>query len=151
VGRIEQQGIWNDYDRPHADLREAIERLEAAGELRRIRGASWNLEMGALAEIVYREPHPPAILFEDIPGYPKGFRALSGATNSAKRLALLLGFPAPSHPLDVVKAYRDRMKVHRPVPPRVVEVGPVLQNVVKDKIDVLRFPAPLLHEQDGGR
>ena len=84
MGRIEKPAYWNEYDRPHADLREAIERLERAGELRRIRGADWKLEMGALAEIVYREAAPPALLFEDIPGYPKGFRALSGATNSAK-------------------------------------------------------------------
>src|ERR1700730_11820297 len=67
---------WNEYDAPHADLREALERFERAGELMRIRGADWNLEMGALAEIVYRRPNPPAILFEDIPGYPKGFRAV---------------------------------------------------------------------------
>jgi len=123
VGHIERQGewnegAWNDYPRPHADLREAIERLERAGELRRIRGADWKLEMGTFAEIVYREDSPPAILFEDIPGYPKGFRAISGATNSAKRLALLLGFPVPSHPLDVVRAYRDRMKTHKPIAPR---------------------------------
>ncbi|MGH8690557.1 MAG: UbiD family decarboxylase domain-containing protein, partial [Burkholderiales bacterium] len=151
MGHIERGGRWNDYDRPHADLREAIERLERAGELRRIRGAGWNLEMGTLAEIVYREDAPPALLFEDIPGYPKGFRALSGATNSAKRLALLLGFPVPSHPLDVVRAYRDRMKTHKPIPPRVVTDGPVLQNIEKNHIDVLKFPAPLLHEHDGGR
>ena len=152
MGHIERQRLWNDYDRPHADLREAIERLEAAGELRRVRGASWNLEMGALAEIVYREANPPAILFEDIPGYPKGYRALSGATNSAKRLAIMLGFPTPSHPLDVVRAYRDRMKMHAPLPPKKVARGPVLENVLSGKnVDVLKFPAPLLHEHDGGR
>jgi 4-hydroxy-3-polyprenylbenzoate decarboxylase len=152
VGRIEKPGLWNEYDRPHADLREAIERLERAAELRRIRGADWKLEMGTLAEIVYREANPPAILFEDIPGYPKGWRVISGATNSAKRLAILLGFPVPSHPLDVVRAYRDRMKTHKPIPPRVVKEGPVLENILKGKeIDVLRFPAPLLHEHDGGR
>ena len=108
------------YDQPHQDLREAIQRFERAGELMRVRGADCKLEMGTLAEIVYREPTPPAILFEDIPGYPKGFRAISGATNSARRLALLLGFPEPRHPLDVVRAYRDRMKVHKPIPPRTV-------------------------------
>ncbi|HET7672155.1 MAG TPA: hypothetical protein VFK84_17235, partial [Burkholderiales bacterium] len=102
--------FWNEYDAPHADLRQAIERFERAGELLRISGADWNLEMGTLAELVYRDEDPPAILFEDIPGYPKGFRALSGATNSARRLAIVLGFAPPSHPLDVVRAYRDRMK-----------------------------------------
>src|SRR6202022_3984241 len=111
--------------------------------------ADWNLEMGALAEIVYRQDSPPAILFEDIPGYPKGFRAVSGATNSARRLAIVLGFPTPSHPLDVVRAYRDRMKTHKPIPPRVVKDGAVLQNVLSGKdVDVLKFPAPLLHEHD---
>src|SRR6267378_1836872 len=87
--------LWNDYDRPHADLREAIDRMERAGELLRIRGADWKLEMGTLAEIVYRQDHPPAILFEDIPGYP-GCRApdgdharLPGAVASARRGARL--------------------------------------------------------------
>ncbi len=152
MGHTEKAGFWNVHERPHADLREAIERFEAAGELRRIRGASWKLEMGTLAEIVYREPEPPAILFEDIPGYPKGFRAISGSTNSAKRLAITLGFPVPSHPLDVVRAYRDRMKTHKPIPPRVVTKGAVLENILSGKeIDVLKFPAPMLHEHDGGR
>lgn len=133
-------------------MREAIGRFERADELLRIQGADWKLEMGTLAELVYREATPPAILFEDIPGYPKGFRAISGATNSAKRLAIVLGFAPPSHPLDVVRAYRDRMKTHKPIAPRVVKDGPVLENVLAGKdIDVLKFPAPLLHEHDGGR
>src|SRR2546425_168283 len=143
--------LWNDYDRPHSDLREAIDRMERAGELLRIRGADWKLEMGTLAEIVYRQDNPPAIQFEDIPGYP-GCRAVSGLTNSARRMAITLGFAVPSHPLDVVRAYRDRMKLHKPIPPRVVKDGPVLENVLTGKnLDVLKFPAPLLHEHDGGR
>jgi 4-hydroxy-3-polyprenylbenzoate decarboxylase len=40
--------LWNDYDRPHSYLREAIDRMERAGELLRIRGADWKLEMGTL-------------------------------------------------------------------------------------------------------
>src|SRR6185437_9006408 len=108
--------------------------------------------MGTLAEIVYREASPPALLFEDIPGYPTGFRAFSGATNSMRRLAIVLGFPVPSHPLDVVRAYRDRMKTHRPIPPQTVTRGSVLENILSgEDIDVLKFPAPRLHEHDGGR
>jgi UbiD family decarboxylase len=111
------------------------------------------LEMGALAEIVYHsKPEPPAILFEDVPGYPKGMRLLSGATNSSKRLAIILGFPVPRDPLDVVSAYRDRMKIHRPIPPKMVAEGPVLQNVDRDEqVDLFKFPIPRLHELDGGR
>ena len=73
-------------NRPCEDLREFIDRAERAGELLRIKGVDWNLEMGTLAEIVYQTKRdaPPAILFEDIPGYPKGMRVLAGATNSSQ-------------------------------------------------------------------
>ena len=144
--------IWNGYDRPHRDLREFLSRIEHAGELLKIPGAHWNLEMGTLAESVNERPDAPAVLFEDVPEYPRGFRVLSGSTNSMRRLAITLGFPVPEHPLDVVRAYRDRMKSHRPVPPRVVKRGPVLENVLREGgVDVLKFPVPFLHELDGGR
>ncbi|HET7199348.1 MAG TPA: UbiD family decarboxylase, partial [Burkholderiales bacterium] len=144
--------LWNDYDRPHLDLREFLTRIEKAGELLRIPRVDWNLEMGTLAEAVNERSNAPAILFEEVPGYPTGFRTLSGATNSMKRLAITLGFPVPAHPLDVVRAYRDRMKTHEPIPPRVVSKGPILENVLSgNDVDVLKFPVPFLHELDGGR
>ena len=144
--------LWNAYERPHLDLREFLARIEQAGELLRIPRVDWNLEMGTLAEAVNERSNAPAILFEDVPGYPKGFRTLSGSTNSMKRLAITLGFPVPAHPLDVVRAYRDRMKTHSPIPPRVVNTGPVLENVLSgNDVDVLKFPVPFLHELDGGR
>jgi 4-hydroxy-3-polyprenylbenzoate decarboxylase len=144
---------FNAYDRPHDDLREFVARADDAGEIVRIAGAHWKLEMGTLAEIVnHARPQPPAIMFEDVPGYPRGMRLLSGATNSSKRLALALGLPVPDRPLDVVRAYRDRMKTHRPIPPKTVATGPVLENVDRDdKVDILKFPVPFLHEHDGGR
>ena len=128
-----QAQSFNAYDRPHDDLREFIARAERAGEIVRIKGADWKLEMGTLAEIVnHARPEPPAILFEDVPGYPQGMR-FSGATNSSKRLAITLGLPVPNNPLDVVRAYRDRMKSHRPIPPKTVAKGPVLENVDRDE------------------
>ena len=138
---------------PHEDLREFLARAERAGEVLHVPGADWNLEMGAMAELVYhKRAEAPAILFEDIPGYPRGMRVLSGATNSSKRLALTMGFPVPGGPLDVVRAYRDRMKDFAPIPPRTVASGPVLENVLRDgDVDVLKFPVPFLHERDGGR
>lgn len=144
---------YNAYDRPHADVREFLTRADEQGELLRIPGADWNLEVGTLAEIVYHtKSEPPALLFEDIPGYPAGMRLLSGATNSSKRLAISMGLPVPDHPLDVVRAYRDRMKTHQPIPPNVVAKGAVLDNIDSgDKIDLFKFPVPKLHELDGGR
>src|SRR5207248_10380413 len=80
---------FNAYNSPHEDLREFIKRAEEAGEIVRIKGADWKLEMGTLGEIVnHMRPEPPALLFEDVPGYPKGMRLISGATNSSKPLAI---------------------------------------------------------------
>ncbi|MDO9441060.1 MAG: UbiD family decarboxylase, partial [Beijerinckiaceae bacterium] len=95
---------------PFTDLRELLQEVERIGELRRVQGADWNLEMGCLAELIYHNSPdtPPAILFEEIPGYP-GMRCLSGMTNSSQRLALTLGFPLSKKPIDIVAHYRDRM------------------------------------------
>jgi UbiD family decarboxylase len=144
---------FNAYNSPHEDLREFIKRAEEAGEIVRIKGADPHLEMGTLGEIVnHARPEPPALLFEDVPGYPKGMRLISGATNSSKRLAITLGLPVPSTPLDVVRAYRDRMKEHRPIPPKTVGKGAVFENIDRDgEVDLFRFPVPFLHELDGGR
>jgi len=132
VGHTEPAGFWNVYDRPHADLREAIQRFEDAGELLRIRGAHWKLEMGTLAEIIYRGKTPPAILFEDIPGYAKGFRTLYGHFSSIKRVALTLGLPLQhDRKVDIVQRYHQRMQNMKTLPPRFVKDGPVLQNVLE--------------------
>src|SRR5271165_3985844 len=139
------------YDRPHRDLREFLERAESLGEVTRVKGASWDLELGALAEIVnHKKSQAPALLFEDITGYPHGFRVLSGSGNSSKRMALMLGFAMPQTAIDVVQAYRDRMKLHKPIAPVTVEHGPILENIDRDEaVDLYKFPAPRVHERDG--
>ena len=112
---------FNAYNAPHEDLREFIKRAEEAGEIIRIKGADPHLEMGTLGEIVnHARPEAPAILFEDVPGYPKGMRLISGATNSSKRLAITHG-PAgavlPARRREVVsRAHADRTSRSRPRP-----------------------------------
>jgi 4-hydroxy-3-polyprenylbenzoate decarboxylase len=144
---------FNAYAAPHADLRQFIARAEEAGEVARVGGADWNLEIGTLVEIVsHARPEPSSLLFDAVPGYPAGMRLLSGATNSSRRLAIALGLPVPQGPLDVVRGYRERMRTHRPIPPVTVTKGAVLENVDRDEaVDVLKFPVPFLHEHDGGR
>src|SRR5260370_35826769 len=101
--------IWNAYDRPHQDLREFLSRIERAGELLKIPGAHWHLEMGTLAESVNERPDAPAVLFEDVPEDPQGLRVLSGSTNSMRRLAITLGFPGPERPVECVRAHPGRL------------------------------------------
>jgi len=153
-GPVTHQVGYEEHGGPHHDLRELIGRIDKAGELLRIRDVDPHLELGTLIELVAHRAGEggPAVLFEDLVGAPAGHRALSGATNSATRLAMTMGLPTPRHPLDVVRAYRDRMKTHSPIPPATVERGPVLENVQRDgDVDVTALAAPLLHEKDGGR
>jgi len=144
---------WLGHATPHVGLRDFIERAEAVGEVVHAKGVHWDLEMGALAEaFAHKRSDVRAFLVDEVLGYPKGFRVFCGATNSARRLALTLGFPEPHSAMDVVRAYRDRMKEHRPIPPQVVRTGPVLENVQRDDaVDLTKFPVPRLHEEDGGR
>jgi UbiD family decarboxylase len=135
------------------DLRDFLEKVDAAGQLLRIDGVDWDLEMGGVAEIVsHARSESPAVLFDNIPGYPAGFRVLSAGTNSSKRVALAMNLPEPKMPMELVRAYRDRMKTHAPIPYRVVESGTILENVDReDAVDLYKFPVPRVHEEDGGR
>jgi 4-hydroxy-3-polyprenylbenzoate decarboxylase len=139
----------------HEDLRDLIERFETMGEIARIEDADSHLELSALCELItVRHPGAePAILFDRIKGFEPGYRILSGASNSFKRLAVVLGVPVPEQRLDIVKSYRARMKKSvRMIPPRVLSSGPVFENVLRDdEVDLTRFPAPFVHELDGGR
>jgi UbiD family decarboxylase len=138
----------------YSDLREWLARVEELGELRKIDGAHWKLEMGAVTELLYRRGPlpPPAILFDKVPGYPPGFRTLFGMTCSVKRMALTLGLPMVEGGLELVQAYRRKIRDFHPIPPKVVKSGPVGEHVDEgDRINLLKFPVPVHHEQDGGR
>jgi 4-hydroxy-3-polyprenylbenzoate decarboxylase len=78
----------------YQDLRDWIQIAEEMGELKTLKGCDWNLEIGAITEIVAHKEDGPAVLFEDIKGYPKGYRVLSNSLSSRKRLALTLGLPS---------------------------------------------------------
>lgn len=140
----------------YTDLREFLAKVEEFGELRKIEGMDWNVEMGAITEILYREraEKSPALLFDRVKDYPAGYRCLYGMLNSPKRFALAMGIPLPQERglMPLLHAYRQKMTGMKLIPPRQVKNGPVLENVMEgDDIDLLRFPVPVHHERDGGR
>ena len=136
-------------------LRQWIEKVEGMGELLKVDGASWDAEMGAITHMLTEKSGgtAPAILFDNVPGYPSGFRTLYGELSSIKRIALTLGLPLEhGRKVDVVKQYHDRMRNLKPIAPRWVNDGPILQNVLEgDAVDVLKFPVPRHHEADKAR
>ena len=48
------------------DLREFIGRVESLGEMRKIDGADWDLEIGAITEVAASSPGCPMVLFDNI-------------------------------------------------------------------------------------
>src|SRR5258708_6697857 len=136
-------------------LRGWLDEVSRIGELLQVNGAHWVVEMGALTHMLTEKSSgtAPAILFDDIPGYPKGFRTLYGHFSSIKRVALTLGLPLKQErKVDIVQRYHQRMANLKTLPPRFVKDGPILQNVLEgDAVDVLKFPVPKHHEKDTSR
>jgi 4-hydroxy-3-polyprenylbenzoate decarboxylase len=138
------------------DLRAWLARVESLGELQHVSGADWNLEIGAISEINYRRKPPAAILFDDIPGYPHGYRVVTGTLANAHRMALTLNLDSTLDTAGLVEALRGKPReweaAARDFAPAVRESGPILENVVNGSdVDLRKFPAPLWHEHDGGR
>lgn len=145
-----------DYPGDPLDLRVWLDRIRALGELREVHGASWNLEIGVISELNVKRERPPALMFDQIPGYPSGYRVLTCSTSSPARLAATLRLDVePTHHA-LVQALRGKPReweaASREYPPVTVDWGPVFENQqVGDDVDTLTFPAPLWHELDGGR
>jgi 4-hydroxy-3-polyprenylbenzoate decarboxylase len=136
----------------YKDLREYIQAVDRLGELRRIDGADWDLEIGAITEVAARAAQPKALLFDNIKGYPKGFRVVTNAVCSAATTGLAFGLDPNTSGLDMIKAWKEKLGSYEPLKPVDVASGPITENVdTGNKVDMLKFPTPRWHEEDGGR
>ena len=77
------------------DLRDWIGEVEKIGELARItEKTDWDEEISGITYLVGKKKGGPALLFDNIKGYPKGYRVLSNILGSStNRIALALGLP----------------------------------------------------------
>src|SRR6266849_6015845 len=134
------------------DLREWLAMAERLGEVRTVKGANCEEDIGLAAEAVLRAEHGPCVVFEDIPDCPKGFRLLLNMF-AGRRRNMTLGFPDHLTKWELSDAYREAyLEQQRIVPHVMVDDGPILQNIMMgDDVDVTIFPAPKWHEKDGGR
>ncbi len=101
----------------YEDLRAFIAQVEALGALRRIDGADPVFELGGITEVAAGLPECPALLFDSIKGFARGFRVFTNATVSPQRAALALGIDPRLAPIDALKEWRRRradLKMHFP-------------------------------------
>lgn len=141
---------------PVLSLRSWLEDIDTTGELTHVRGANWDLELGAIAELSYRQALPKALLFDDIADYARGHRVLTGSTGSARRLGRTLRLGKDLDDADLVSRLRGQpsrwASAAGDFPTLTVDDAPLLTNAVEgDDINLLDFPVPRWHELDGGR
>ncbi len=132
------------------DLREFISALKEFGEVQDIeQEVDWNLEAGAIMRLAY-EHQLPAPFFKKIKGYPEGYRLSSGTLANFRRIAIAMGLDPDSSRRSLMEEYLKRRDNR--IKPILVKDGPCKENVhIGEDIDLFQFPAPILHETDGGR
>ncbi len=159
----------------YTDLRDWITRLEKSGELVRIKQpVSPHLEMSEIADRAAklpgapkRGPGGPALLFENVAGYP-GARVLMNQFGSERRMKLALDVDS----LDAI-AERIRILLHPETPaglleklkllPKLAEVGSFFPRLIDRNaaackqvihkgadVDLLKLPVLKTWPQDGG-
>ncbi|MDY6863551.1 MAG: UbiD family decarboxylase [Thermodesulfobacteriota bacterium] len=136
------------------DLRGWIELLQKENEVKEITcEVDWNLEIAEI-ETRLREKREggPALLFSNIKDYHDtlGRKFFIGSLGSYSKIAMSLGLPKDTPPLEIMKSQREKSK--NLIKPIQVSTGPIKQNIVKgDDIDIFQFPVLKSHDRDGGR
>lgn len=136
----------------YSDLREWLAEAERLGEVRTVRNANWQEDIGLVAEAILRAENGPCVVFEDVEGCPKGHRLLLNMF-AGRRRNMTLGFPTELSKWELSDGYRDAfLTTQKSIPHEMVETGPVFENIIMgDDVDVTKFPSPVWHEKDGGR
>lgn len=129
-----------------------LNRVDDIGELKRI-GVEVNpdLDMTTLAYL-NGSRKGPALLFENIKGFPGQRTLLNIHSSSISRLCATMGEKPASHPLDAIRMLQRKMQAM--IPPEEVQENVALCNeniVAGDDIDITKLAAPRFWPLDGGR
>lgn len=125
-----------------------LDLLEKNGKLLRVKGrVSPRFEIAAAIRKA-SDSNGPALIFENIEGYP-GWRVAGGVYATRQHLALALGLPLDASEDAIVKCYLERGE--KQIKPRVVASGPVKEVIIKGRdVDLSKLPVPLASELDAG-
>src|SRR5262249_24307338 len=85
---------------PKEDLRVWLAQMRDAGELVTVTGADRDEEIGGIVDIYQRTMGAPAVMFQDIPGFPPRHRVVANILTSVRRINLTLGLPAQTSEMD---------------------------------------------------
>jgi UbiD family decarboxylase len=131
----------------YQDLRGYLERLEAAGLLKRITAeVDLKYEIGAICGLAI-DRKQPGLLFENVKGYP-GLPLASNIIYSLEQLAIAFNTEPDAQQVQaiLVEGLKNRL------PSVTVETGPCKEEKrFGDDADLYEIPTPWWHEGDGGQ
>ncbi len=107
----------------YKDLREFIDKLEAEGELHRVKAeVDWDTEIGAIMRRLLKTGGP-ACLFEKVKG--SDYRVFSGGFVRYKRFGLAIGAHADARSI----LSKMQHALNNPTSPVMVKNGPCKENI----------------------
>ncbi len=108
----------------------------------------WDLEAGAIVRRAC-ELRAPAPFFERVKDYPGQY--LFGAPLATFRRVATAMDLAPDTPyIELVEEFSQRTQ--KPIKPVLVKDAPCKENIIRgEEVDLFKFPAPMVHDGDGGR
>src|SRR5262249_22674376 len=106
------------------DLRQWIEEARRLGEIKEVKGLSWQSEMGMVAEMALHSDDAACFVFEQVPGTIAGSRLLVNFFGG-KRKNMTLGFPTELSKIELSEGFRTHfMGPMKRIAPRYVDDGP---------------------------
>src|SRR5215472_7572646 len=128
--------------------------MVTASSMQRPAGLAGDVRLGSLNE--NEEPARQELFARVAAGTPhedmRDWMEMVDAMGERRGLAVSLGLPVEIGTWELMEEWERRMDQTRPVPLQMVEDGPITEHVLEgDEVDLLRFPTPLWHPQDGGR
>src|SRR5579862_10002930 len=124
---VESRPTRNSLTNDRQDLRSWLAQLRDAGEVQDIAGADREKEIGGIVDIYQRQIGNKSVLFDEVPGHPRGHRILANILTSIRRINITLGLPPDASATELVHFWRRYMKEGRTIPPVSVTGGPVME------------------------
>ena len=128
------------------EIRDFIKLLDKKGELIKIKKeVDPKYEIGGF--LWQYEQQGKAVMFENVKG--SNIPVIGGLYQSWKRIGLSLGVTGRFGPSQMYGQFNTAMS--KPIPPKEVKSGAWKDVILRgDKIDMSKFPVPILFEGDGG-
>jgi UbiD family decarboxylase len=136
------------------DLRDWLDRVENAGQLKRVTASvDPDEELSAITFMATRADDAPALLFDNLAGDRFGARILTNMLGASKeRYALAVGIDPGLSTAEMIAATREIMRQRLPPVHIDKSAAPVNEMILRgEDIDLTALPAPKFWPGDGGR